>query len=352
MKSALSFIVPLVFSLIGLANATEQNPPAEAKSFNGKKYLVYEDRCSWKTARERCKQLGGQLVVIHDKETQEFITTLANGRSVWLGATDEVKEGRWVWVDGTEMDFRHFHKGEPNNANNKEHMAVMTKGGGGRWSDVRELNETNYVCEWPDAGNSTTPSAGPSSKAHDNDKQTGNGQTLDPIGTWRYSDTVQLEIRPDGTILSNSKPAGKWTQRDNKAEYFIVLNDRSEHIGTVDKYKRILRTESRARGVGKSMERIDNGPTRNPDAPDQPTAWKMECRDLETDIKSMEVKLAAATAEAADLWQKHHAARAAGRISTWNIEAQKAESQARGLERSIKGSRKHLLELRSKLGVK
>lgn len=195
MKSALSFIVSLIFSLICLANAAEQNPPAEAKSFNGKKYLVYEDRCSWKTARERCKQLGGQLVVIHDKATQEFITTLANGRSVWLGATDEVKEGHWVWVDGTEMDFRHFHKGEPNNANNKEHMAVMTKGGGGRWSDVRELNETNYVCEWPDVGNPIPGSAGRVNDRIWTQAETGKTITATLMGKSPDNSTVTLLVK-------------------------------------------------------------------------------------------------------------------------------------------------------------
>jgi hypothetical protein len=214
MKSALSFIVPLIFSLIGLANAAEQNPPAEAKSFNGKKYLVYEDRCSWKTARERCKQLGGQLVVIHDKATQEFITTLANGRSVWLGATDEVKEGRWVWVDGTEMDFRHFHKGEPNNANNKEHMAVMTKGGGGRWSDVRELNETNYVCEWPDAGISLTPSAKPAGDRIWSQAETGKTITATLMGKSPDNSNVTLLIK--GSPKTMSAAADTFSREDRE----------------------------------------------------------------------------------------------------------------------------------------
>ena len=148
--------------------------------------------------------------------------------------------------------------------------------------------------------------------------------TLDVVGTWKYSDSVQLEIRPDGTVFSDAKPVGKWTRRDNLLEYFILFNDHSEYIATLDKYKRILRTASRERGVGKSMERIDDGPTKNPNIPDRTTALKMECSDLETEIKSMEERLE---------------------------DPKMNKSQAGNLEWSIKKCRQSLVELKSKIGM-
>ena len=178
----------------------------------------------------------------------------------------------------------------------------------------------------------------------------GAGMAPDVVGTWKYSDTIQLELRPDGTVLSNAKPAGKWTRRDKITEYYVVLNDRSAYIATLDKYKRILTTEGRARGEKKSMARIDDGPTKNLNVPDQRTAWKMEGSDMETEIKAMELRCEAAKRDAADKWQKHSEARANGRISSWNIEAERAERQASWLEKSITEFRVRLAELKSKLG--
>lgn len=330
--------------------------PPDAKLFNGRKYFVFEKKCKWTEASRRCESMGGQLVVIADSATQKFIEDLAAQRVLWLGATDKDIEGKWRWGDGTEMKFKNFGRGQPDNWNGLENwLSINWKANNGEWNDVGNDRLFGFICEWP-----TPPAEQAAPEPGDVLPQPARGAgvgmrfrpTLDVVGTWQYSDKVQLEITPDGSVLSNSKAAGKWTQRDNKAEYFMVLNDRSEHIATLDKYKRILRTASRARGVGTSMARIDNGPTKNPDAPDQATAWKMECSDLESDIKSMEVKREAAKAEAADMWQRHSAARAAGRISTWNIEAQKAESQASSLQRSIEMSRIRLVELRSELGLR
>lgn len=133
------------------ATIASNNPmiPAESKSYNGKKYFVYEDPCDWTTARNRCRKLGGQLVVIPDEPTQAFIKELAGGRLLWLGATDEKKEGVWMWVDGTKMQYKSFDSGQPND-DRKSEKFLMIKGG--LWHDVPEKVDriSGYICEWPD----------------------------------------------------------------------------------------------------------------------------------------------------------------------------------------------------------
>lgn len=129
--------------------------PADAQRFNGKLYRLYEENLSWTKAREKCGLLGGQLVVIKDAATQEFIKTLTNGgRDIWLGATDEKVEGQWVWVDGSPMDFTAWRRGEPNNWGGPENYLGMSKNGGG-WADGPDYLDynTGYVREWPDRGN-------------------------------------------------------------------------------------------------------------------------------------------------------------------------------------------------------
>ena len=125
--------------------------PAGAQGFNGKKYFVYEEKCSWTTARDKCKNLGGQLVVIPDQPTQVFVKELAAGRRFWLGATDEIAEGRWIWVDGTEMKYKSWGGGEPNNFGGKEHY-LRSKKPNGNWMDGPNDDGgiVGFICEWHD----------------------------------------------------------------------------------------------------------------------------------------------------------------------------------------------------------
>lgn len=538
-----------------------QGIPADAKFFNGKWYRVEEVRVSWKEAVEKCKSLGGQLVIIPDDATHGFVRNLLAGKSCWLGATDESKEGQWKWIDGTEMQYRAFDSSQPDNNNGNENCLVL-QSSSGRWFDAHgnRSNVHPHICEWPDKpvdlvsakqtilaggdsqkkepgtstelpkpgsvissdfekdadgwsginsdnegenfshreGGSTSASKGyvsvvekkgdgkksffaapskflgdkrwaflgqiklrlkqsattktwtdyplvvlkskgrelnfkitetPSSKdwtsfdipIHENSKwidiktgakatkedllqvlgeleglwvlaeystngddradlddfmmipsgdtavastsgaapptsaaskQTGGeaGVLPDIVGTWKYSETVQLEFRADKTILSNSKPAGKWSRRDKITEYFIVLSNKSEHIGTLDKYKRTLTITCRARGVGQTSERIDDGPTKNPNAPNQRAAWGMECADLALEIENRRKDVEANKTEAASLWARHHKARAAGRSSSWSIAAERIEARIPYQQERIEKTLGRLADLKSKLG--
>lgn len=330
--------------------------PEDAVYFSGKWYKLYQEKRNWDVALEKCKNDGGRLVTIPDEATNQFVFALAGGTAVWLGATDRAVEGQWIWPDGAAMTFRNFNDDQPNDRTNKARNCLMMLKNG-FWDDVHGKGlSMAYLCEWPDkpgdlaAASSTPAPLAPTAEDISSQPPRGAGIPAGPlVGTWKYNDTVQLEVRSDGTIFSNSKPAGKWTQRDKVSEYFIVLNDRSAYIATLDKYNRTLTTESRARGEKKSMERIDHGPTRNPSVPDQITSWKMERSDLETDIKSMESQLKDVKKDAADKWRKYYDAKAFGRISNGDNEAQKAEKQASLLDKSIEESRARLAEVKSKL---
>jgi hypothetical protein len=173
--------------------------------------------------------------------------------------------------------------------------------------------------------------------------------TPDIVGTWAYAGTVQLEFKPDGKIFSNSKPNGTWSQRDNKTEYLVALSDGSKHIASLDKYKRSLTTTGRSRGEKRTMQRIDNGLTVNPDVPDQRAGWQMECADLETTIEKSQGEVEHYTRKASELWQRHSAARAIGRISSWNVEARRAEATARSCQRAIEKNQGRIAELNALL---
>jgi Lectin C-type domain len=58
---------------------------------------VFFEHVNWDEAKQRCEQRGGQLAVIPDAAAWAFAKNLTQMR-VWLGASDEAKEGTWTWV--------------------------------------------------------------------------------------------------------------------------------------------------------------------------------------------------------------------------------------------------------------
>ena len=89
-------------------------------------------------------------MVIPDQETQDFLVKLANGRSMWIGATNERTNGIWVWTDGSKMTFTAWMRGQPSGFKSKEFYAAMNKKNG-RWYDIDAASDfvEGYLCEWP-----------------------------------------------------------------------------------------------------------------------------------------------------------------------------------------------------------
>jgi Lectin C-type domain len=140
----------LASASVALAQSIPQRPPVgipeDAIQFKGRWYRLYLERVSWKHSKNRCKSLGGQLVVVPDAETQAFIHQISKGLAVWLGATDEAVEGLWRWVDGTEMTFKAWAGSDPSGGR-AENFLLMRNGG---WEDFPTEAGViaGFICEW------------------------------------------------------------------------------------------------------------------------------------------------------------------------------------------------------------
>ncbi len=136
-----------------ITNNSSQAASGDANHFNGKSYKVIYRKCSWADAKSECEKLGGQLVVIHDQATQDFVKSIAGGKVLWLGATDDLNEGTWKWVDGTEMKFKPFAPHQPDNARGNENHLLMWPDGkwndaANMWENVLAYKPVGYICEW------------------------------------------------------------------------------------------------------------------------------------------------------------------------------------------------------------
>ncbi|XP_042569920.1 C-type lectin domain family 4 member E-like [Cyprinus carpio] len=69
---------------------------------------------SWTESRRYCTERGTDLIIINNREENDFDKKMFGGTTAYTGLTDSDVEGRWKWVDGTNMISGLWGLGEPN----------------------------------------------------------------------------------------------------------------------------------------------------------------------------------------------------------------------------------------------
>ena len=148
----------------------DHNIPVNAISYNGHHYYFYNDvRTNLTEAMEKCKDRGGYLAVINDREENNmlFEEMVDQGYdAAFFGLTDSIEEGIWAYLGSDTSDFRdwgHNSVGiqEPNDAENGEDHAMLDIYMlDGHWNDGQFGKKTVtpegkkykdvyvYICEW------------------------------------------------------------------------------------------------------------------------------------------------------------------------------------------------------------
>ncbi len=173
-------------SLLLLASSQAQGPevitrkadqpgfPSDAKSFKGKRYQVYQETPAWDAAQQRCAELGGQLAVVPDKETWEFIRSIipSGPGTYWLGATDQEKKGDWKWVDSTSVTFSlWFNRNTKSNHEERENrLGIDNYWPGTLWRALPnngvlgKCHITGFICEWKAGATASSSLTSPDTK--------------------------------------------------------------------------------------------------------------------------------------------------------------------------------------------
>uniref|UniRef100_A0A8C0W5M3 C-type lectin domain-containing protein n=1 Tax=Castor canadensis TaxID=51338 RepID=A0A8C0W5M3_CASCN len=89
---------------------------------------------------------------------QDFLTKHANKKGSWIGLRDLDVEGKFIWMDGTPVDYSNWHPGEPNNEGQGEDCVMMQ--GSGQWNDAFCRSQLDaWVCEQLATCSPSAPSA-------------------------------------------------------------------------------------------------------------------------------------------------------------------------------------------------
>lgn len=119
-------------------NTTATLPPIAGFTamgmFGGHSYYRSNTTMTWTAARSLCEQNGGHLVTIASSAENDFVHQNTTTSS-WIGFTDEINEGTWVWVTNEPVVYTKWNTGEPNNSGGVEHYA-QNRAGGDRWNDM------------------------------------------------------------------------------------------------------------------------------------------------------------------------------------------------------------------------
>ncbi|XP_055750679.1 galactose-specific lectin nattectin-like [Salvelinus fontinalis] len=124
------FVFFCVISLLSLALDAEHDTPDQVKElsrksctmgwydFNGRCYKYVATRLDWADAESYCVTQGANLASVHSEAEHQFIKILIKMFDpaefyTWIGLSDIVKEGRWMWTDGSKVDFTDWFKSDP-----------------------------------------------------------------------------------------------------------------------------------------------------------------------------------------------------------------------------------------------
>lgn len=115
-------------------------------------FALCPDAITYDAARTRCMDYGpdGDLAIL-DNPTDHATVFEMIGEDTWIGISDAVREGHWVWADGTDslvggmaVGYDGWASGEPEGGT-VENCAELDPGRDG-WIDVACEQDQPYLC--------------------------------------------------------------------------------------------------------------------------------------------------------------------------------------------------------------
>jgi len=126
-----------------------------AMSTDSSKYYLSDNfNLSWTEANTLCNQAGGHMVTIGSQEENDLVLLIQDldrlNPHVWIGFSDQVTEGNFVWVTGEPITYTNWFPGEPNDQSGEDYTIIHSTNHGnpGSWADQpNSVNRYPVICE-------------------------------------------------------------------------------------------------------------------------------------------------------------------------------------------------------------
>lgn len=114
---------------------------------SGKKlYVTNGERMPFSKVKALCAELRATVATPKNAEENKAIQDVAGG-TAFLGITDEVTEGQFMYVTGGRLAYSNWKKDEPNDHGSGEDCVTLLQDG--LWNDISCSSSFLAVCEFP-----------------------------------------------------------------------------------------------------------------------------------------------------------------------------------------------------------
>lgn len=133
--------------------------PSDVLSFQDREYFIYDKQVNWSTAKGLCESMGGMLAIVATPEQNEFLTKAGrqkNNSHLWLGGTDSLVEGNWMWLGGSPMTFTAWENENLESLAKRDFLALDSQTGS--WialpdnpqsaNEIPPFPSPGFVCQW------------------------------------------------------------------------------------------------------------------------------------------------------------------------------------------------------------
>ena len=135
----------------GLSDGEEATGPTGWTNYPGNDMWYFSDGIhrTWHASRDAAHAAGARLVTVTDQILNDWLALeFAISQHVWIGLTDEVTEGTWIWDSGIPYVFSSWAWNEPNNSLNSEHYAHFNSASIS-WNDNDHISALSSIWEMP-----------------------------------------------------------------------------------------------------------------------------------------------------------------------------------------------------------
>ncbi|XP_067300952.1 galactose-specific lectin nattectin-like [Pseudorasbora parva] len=136
----------LLFAAFSQGDAADDGCPPGWSACGLKCVKFFSQPLDWFSAEKHCQTFGGNLASVHNKYQNDLLLSLVPGTTqTWIGGHDNVKEGHFMWSDGSLFDYSNWCSGQPDNNGNNEN-AVEINYGNHCWNDNVKETQFAFIC--------------------------------------------------------------------------------------------------------------------------------------------------------------------------------------------------------------
>jgi len=115
-------------------------------------YCAYRSWVDWHRARNVCEVNGGFLTsIVSSEENEALVRQLGSSwgytGNLWIGFSDETKEGNFQWTSGEPVTFGNWCTGEPNSGGKGEEDCAHMYTTRNCWNDYDCGARFGFICE-------------------------------------------------------------------------------------------------------------------------------------------------------------------------------------------------------------